>query len=300
MRALKLADPKTNPPLLVDAPEPTITDNEVLVRVHATAVTPTEIRWQPVKAGQIPSHEFSGVIEQAGDDVSGVRVGDKVFGMNGWTQDGAMAELVVTRKEWMAVKPESLRHTDAAMVPISALTAWQALVERADVQRGETVLVHGGAGAVGLFAIQIARRLGAKVMTTASADQASFLRELGAEQVIDYKREHFEKMLRDVDVVFDTVGGETLRRSWDVLARDGRLVTIAADAENMTDERVKKAFLLVEPKREQLERIAMLLSSGELRTVVDSVIPLEDAAKAYMGEIAKKTGRGKIVVNLDM
>jgi NADPH:quinone reductase-like Zn-dependent oxidoreductase len=181
-------------------------------------------------------------------------------------------------------------------VPIGALTAWQGLIDRARLQAGERVLIHGGAGAVGLFAVQLARRAGAEVITTASARHADFLKQLGATVVVDYHTSRFEDTARDVDVVFDTVGGETLERSWAVLKSSGRMVTVAASDEGTPDKRTKAAFFIVEPKQAQLREIGELLESGILVPCVDGIVRLAQAATAYLGTAKRTFGRGKLVV----
>jgi NADPH:quinone reductase-like Zn-dependent oxidoreductase len=178
------------------------------------------------------------------------------------------------------------------------LTAWQGLFDRAKLQSGERVLVHGGAGAVGIFAIQLARFHGARVTATASARNLEFVKQLGAEQVIDYQTVPFDQTVREMDVVFDTVGGETLERSWGVLKPGGRMITIAADSEATADDRVKQAFFIVEPNHEQLTRIGDLLDTAELQPIVDTVLPLAEASAAYTGEVKSKRGRGKLVVSV--
>jgi NADPH:quinone reductase-like Zn-dependent oxidoreductase len=173
------------------------------------------------------------------------------------------------------------------------------LFERAKLGPGEHVLVHGGAGGVGLFAIQLARFAGAQVTTTASSRNSEFVRQLGAERVIDYRAMPFEKQVTEVDVVFDTVGGETLRRSWSVLKPGGRMATGAADSEAIIDERTKQGFFIVEANGEQLARIGRMLDAGELRTEVDAVLPLHRAAEAYAGTVKERRGRGKLVISVD-
>jgi NADPH:quinone reductase-like Zn-dependent oxidoreductase len=156
------------------------------------------------------------------------------------------------------------------------------------------VLIHGAAGGVGTFAVQLARWRGARVTGTASAANLDFVRSLGADEVIDYRAERFEDVVRDVDVVFDTVGGETLERSWGVLKPGGRLVTVAASGEQTTDERIRAAYFIVEPSRTQLEEIARLIDAGALRPVVGAVFPLAEARQAY----ESKPGRGKVVLRV--
>jgi len=279
---------------------------ELLIRVCAAGVTPTELSWYPTthtktgekRDGAVPGHEFSGVVAAAGEDADGFQIGQAVFGMNNWFADGATAEYCIAPSLAVAPKPQGLTHVEAASVPIGALTAWQGIFDRAKLEPGERVLVHGGAGAVGMFAVQLARFYGAHVITTVSARNAAFAADLGAEQVIDYRTSRFEDRVRDMDVVFDTVGGESLARSWGVLKPGGRMVTIAAGSEGTTDGRVKEAFFIVEPNRKQLAEIAAMLEAGRLRAVVDTVVPLSRAPDAYAGKVERQ-GRGKMVVAVE-
>jgi NADPH:quinone reductase-like Zn-dependent oxidoreductase len=172
------------------------------------------------------------------------------------------------------------------------------LLERAKLEAGERILIHGGSEAAGVFAIQLARRAGAHVITTASARNFDFLSQLGANEVIDYRTERFEDSARDVDVVFDTVGGETLKRSWSLLKPQGRAVTIAADSEGTKDERIEKAFFIVEPNQKELAEISRLLDTGELQCFVDAVVPFDGASDAYCGIIEERRGRGKMVLSI--
>jgi NADPH:quinone reductase-like Zn-dependent oxidoreductase len=276
---------------------------EVLVQVRAAGVTPTELLWSPTSKYQdgsprthaIPGHEFSGVIAETGSGVTGFSVGDEIYGMNDWFADGTTAEYCITVPASIAPKPRRLSHPEAATVPIGALTAWQGLFDRAKLRVGERVLVHGAAGAVGIFVVQIAAGHGAEVIATASAHNRDFLLQLGAKRVIDYTSVPFENEARDIDVVFDGVGGETLSRSWGVLKTSGRMVTIAADSEATKDERVKDAFFIVEANQQQLIEIAERLDSGRLRTFVDAEVPLADAPLAY-GRKVRKHRYGKVVI----
>jgi NADPH:quinone reductase-like Zn-dependent oxidoreductase len=286
-----------------DAPQPRPGAGEVLVRVHGAAVTPTELLWRSTWAtptGErrrfpiILGHEFSGEVATVGDGVADVAVGSPVYGLNDWFRDGALAEYCVAREAEVAPKPRSVDHLGAAVTPISALTAWQGLIERTHVAAGERVLVHGAAGAVGVFAVQLARWRGAIVIGTASAHNAAFVRGLGAEEVIDYRAVRFEEIAREIDVVFDTVGGDPLDRSWGVLKPGGRLVTIAASVEGTSDPREREAFFIVRPDRVQLNEIARLIDTGQLRPVVDRVFPLSLARQAF----EHKAARGKAVLNV--
>jgi NADPH:quinone reductase-like Zn-dependent oxidoreductase len=287
----------------VETPQPG--RGEVLIRVHAVGVTHTELLWQPTthtKSGEnrrraIPGHEFSGTLAAVGTGADGA-VGEDVFGMNDWYAQGATAEFCCALPSSIAPKPARLTHAEAASVPIDALTAWQGLFDRAQLQAGERVLIHGGAGAVGVLAIQLARLRGAHVLTTASGHDRDFLLQLGAQQVIDYHTERFEDVARNVDVVFDAVGGSTLQRSWGVLGPGGRLVTIVSTVKSAEDDRTKRALFFVEPNRQQLCDIAALLDAGQLRPVVGATVPFAQAALVYAPEPVRNRRPGKIVVAL--
>jgi NADPH:quinone reductase-like Zn-dependent oxidoreductase len=285
---------------------PVCGSGEILVEVHATAITPSELQWFPtfhLQNGEprpfpiVLSHEFSGVVADLGTDVTDFKIGDTVYGMNDWFANGALAEYCVASATAIALKPTTLGHSQAAVVPISALTAWQGLFDRGELKSGQRVLIHGGAGGVGVFALQLAHWKGARVITTASARNLDFVRALGADEVIDYKATRFEEIARDVDLVFDCVGGETLARSWNVVKPGGRVITIAAQAESTTDERARAAFFIMEPKREQLSEVAQLLDAGTLRPFVEDVLPLERAREAY-ARAARGGMRGKIILQV--
>jgi NADPH:quinone reductase-like Zn-dependent oxidoreductase len=276
--------------LYEDAPKLIPKEHQVLVRVYATAITPTELDWYPTfhtpEGGMRPfpiilGHEFSGVVEAFGSGCLGIQVGDPIYGLSDWFIDGAQAEYCLTVPANIAPKPVTLEHTHAAAVPISALTAWQALIDRAHLSAGQRVLIHGAAGGVGSFAVQLARHQKAHVIATASATNTDFVKALGADEVIDYRITPFEAVVGDVDVVLDTVGGNTRDRSWGVLTKGGRLITIAADAEGSKEQRVRDAFFIVEPNRHQLVNIAHLIDTGALRPVVGAVFSMENFRQAY-------------------
>lgn len=305
MRAVQIIRVQPEPMLAeADVPVPAPRDGEVLIRVHAAGVTPTELLWSPTTQNKdgsprnraIPGHEFSGVVAALGKDIKDLSIGDEVFGMNDWFVDGATADYCTAPATSLAHKPKCLTHAEAAAVPIGALTAWQGLNDHAKLQAWERILVHGGAGAVGTFCIQLARHRGAKVIATASTRNVGFVSRIGADQVIDYAMDAFDRIVRGVDVVFDTVGGETLRRSWSVLKPGGRLVTVAADSENTNDAREKKAFFIVEPNHKQLTEIGEMLESGQLRVFVDEEVPFSSAAAAYNRETKRSLGYGKTVI----
>jgi NADPH:quinone reductase-like Zn-dependent oxidoreductase len=303
MRAMEFTETSGNFSLrMTTRPLPQPAEGEILIQVHAAGVTPTEKLWYPtshrpdgsLRMRAIPGHEFSGIVAALGPGTTGYQPGDRVFGLNDWFAEGATAEFCITKPAFVAPKPSSLSHVEAASTPIGSLTAWQGLHARANVKMSERVLIHGGAGAVGLFAVQMAKLQGAYVIATASAANTDLVKQLGADEVIDYQTRRFERDTGKVDVIFDTVGGDTLERSWDLLNPGGQLVTIAADAESDNDPRVKGAFFIVEPKGDQLASIAALIDSGMLKAFVKAEVPLDEADRAYSGSIAGKPG--KIVI----
>lgn len=307
MKAIYLSQ-NAGPDSLVwgDLPRPAPGGGEVLVRVKATAVTPTEFQWYPTfnLSTGVPrpfpvvlSHEFSGVVEALGPGVENFKVGDAVFGLNDWFANGAQAEFCVAPASALTRKPRLLDYAQSAVVPISALTAWQGLLCKANVHRDQRVLIHGAAGGVGVFAVQLARWRGAHVIATASTANLGFVRMLGAEQVIDYRTTRFEDVVRDVDVVFDTVGGETLERSWGVLKSGGKLVTIATGGAQADELRVRDAFMFVRGDGCQLRQVAGLIDAGELRVFVEDTFPLAQAGAAY-ARAQKGKMRGKIALQV--
>lgn len=293
-----------------DAPRPELGAGDALVRVHATGITPAELTWAETyrncdgseRLPAIPGHEVSGVVESVADGVDDVMIGEEVYALTSFCRDGAAAEYVGVRAADLAPKPKSLNHTQAAAVPLSALTVWQAFFDHAHLVSGQRVLIHGAAGGVGAFAVQIARWLGAYVIGTASAENRDFLLRLGADEAIDYRQTQFEQVLHDVDVVLDTIGGETRERSWQVLKPTGILVTLPGPIpESEAIEHGKRGrrglFFVVKPDREQLGKIAELIDSGVIRPVIAETIPLAKARQAFERGVAGHT-RGKLVLQV--
>jgi len=307
MKAVHLTDNIAAPGLaLTDVAVPVPGEMEVLVKVHAAGVTPGELTWYPTnhqkdgspRLNAIPGHEFSGTIAAVGRGALGFVLDDAVFGMNDWFCQGATAEYCLASPSTLARKPRKLTHIEAAAVPIAALTAWQALFDHAKIESGERILVHGGAGAVGSFVIQLAKMHGAEVIATATGRGLELLAALKVDEAVDYKSTTFERTVGPVDVVFDGVGGDTLARSWSLLTPNGRAVTIASDSESTTAPRVKQAFFIVEPNHEQLENIGLLIDGGILRPFVGAVVPLSSAPAAYAGTVPRAQGRGKTVIQI--
>ncbi|TDT42137.1 NADPH:quinone reductase-like Zn-dependent oxidoreductase [Streptomyces sp. BK208] len=282
----------------VERPEPGL--NEVLVRVHAAGVNPVDwktrasgslIGWDAVPA---VGWDVSGTVEAVGPGVGLFRPGDEVFGMPRFPrQAGAYAEYVVAPARHLARKPAGLTHTEAAALPLAGLTAWQALVDTADVRPGERVLVHAAAGGVGHLAVQIAKARGAYVIGTAGAAKHALVRELGADEMIDYRSVRFEDAVSDVDVVLDGIGGGTAERSIGVLRDGGRLITLPGpDDVPAAPDGVLATWMLVEPDHHGLREIAALVERGAVRPVVETALPLAEAAKAHeIGEQGRTTGK---------
>jgi NADPH:quinone reductase-like Zn-dependent oxidoreductase len=291
-----------------DAPQPHPGSGEVLVRVYATGIIANELKWDATyqttagspRALPIPGRDLSGVVEEVGPGVTSLVTGSEVYAMLGYGRDGAEADYTIALPGELAPKPRTLDHVQAAAVPLSALTAWQALFEHASLAAGQTVLIHGAAGGVGVFAVQLARWAGAQVIATASARNRDFLRNLGANEIIDYTTTRFEEVVKPVDVVFDTVGGDTLARSWQVVKPGGILVSVVSpqpSADVIKGHDTRFAWFVVEPNREQLVQIGALIDAGRIRPVIETVLPLDQARQAYE-QGAKGHTRGKIVLRV--
>jgi NADPH:quinone reductase-like Zn-dependent oxidoreductase len=292
---------------LKEVPSPQTAAGEVLVRVHAAGVNPLDWKvraghvkaWLQHRLPLIPGWDVSGVVEAVGSGVRAFKVGDAVYGMLDFTHNGAYAEYVATGTRNLAPKPGSIDHVHAAAVPLAALTAWQALFNVARLTLGQTVLIHGAAGGVGHFAVQFAKWKGARVIGTASSGNEGFLRELGADEVIDYRTRPFEEVVHDVDVVFDPIGGDTQERSWKVLKKGGVLVATLgiSSPEAATEYGVRGEGVMVGPDNAQLTQIATLIDAENVKPAVSAVLPLAEAARAH--ELSQ-TGhvRGKIVLKV--
>lgn len=290
------------------APRPEPEPGEVLVAVRAASITPDELTWDATWTDRlepggrdrtpiIPSHEMSGVVVGVAADVTDREVGDEVYGLIPFARDGAAAEFVSIPADVLAAKPTSVDHETSAAIPLAALTAWQALADHARLQTDQHVLIHGAAGGVGSFAVQIAAHLGARVTATARKQDRDFVLGLGADAVLDYENDVFEDHATGVDVVLDLVGGSTQERSWQVLQQGGVLVSIVSppDLAAAAKHRAHGVFFIVEPDRAQLQTIAGLVDDGELTPIVDRVVPLADTRAAYE-ELAAGHRRGKIVI----
>lgn len=290
-----------------EAPVPEPLADEALVAVHAAGITFAELgwdaSWQTAEGADrtpvIPSHEVSGVVAAVGDAVTGLKVGDEVYGLIDFYRNGAAAEYVAVEAAALARRPRTVTHAATAALPLAALTAWQALHDHARLAAGDRVLVHGGAGGVGAFAVQLAALAGAEVTATARGADLDLVRSLGADRVIDYAHEAFDQAVTEVDVVVDTVGGETLARSFPLLRPGGRLVTLPAPApRDLTEAHdVEAIFFIVRPDQAQLSRLAELVDEGRLRILLAQTCPLAEGRQAYAsGGQLHRPGKTVLVV----
>jgi len=286
-------------------PRPTPGHGEVLVKVEAAGVGPWDA-W--IRAGKsalsqplplTPGSDLSGEIVAVGPSVSDLRVGDQVYGVTNSQFIGAYAQYAVASAAMVSKKPTSLTYIEAASVPVVAVTAWQALFDEAHIKEGQTLLIHGAAGNVGAYAVQLARRAGVRTIATAATNDIPLVHDLGAERVIDYRTQRFEEEVRDADAVIDLVGGETQERSFQVVRRGGKLVSAVSrpDQHLAQSHGVKAAFFLVNVTSQYLAEIAGLVDGGRLRTRVGTVLPLADAREAhFMLEGVRSHLNGKIVL----
>jgi alcohol dehydrogenase len=314
-----------------DMPVPELREDDVLVEIHAASVNPLDSKIRdgefklilPYRLPLILGNDLAGVVARVGSRVRRFKPGDQVYARPPKDRIGTFAEFIAIEEDAVALKPTALSMEEAASIPLVGLTAWQALVERAQLKRGQKVLIHAGSGGVGSFAIQLAKHLGATVVTTASAANTGLMKQLGADIVIDYKKDDFAAVLNDCDVVLDTQGASTLERSLRVLKPGGKLIGIAGPpdpdfaqqmnaswflktAMRFLSYRIRKAaklrdvtysFLFMRADGDQLAQIATLIDAGTIRPVIDRVFPFESTreALAYV-----ETGRtkGKVVIKI--
>jgi NADPH:quinone reductase-like Zn-dependent oxidoreductase len=289
------------------APVPVPADGEVLIAVHAAAITFDELTWPETwtrdgadRTPIIPSHEVSGVVSAVGQGVADFAEGDEVYGLIRFDRDGAAAEYVAVPAADLAARPATASHVVSAALPLAGLTAWQALVDHANVQPRERVLVHGGAGGVGALAVELAGILGADVTTTVRSDADDLVRGLGASHVIDTRTTEFELAGRTFDVVVDTVGGQTLERSFAVLREGGRLVTLSAPPPAGMAEAndVQATFFIVTPDAEQLARLAKYVDDDRLHVAIAETFALADGRAAFESRGKPHRRSGKTVLTI--
>jgi len=291
---------------LEEAPRPEPSDDEALVRVIASSVNPADPLTLSGKYARefgthlplIPGYDIAGVVEKTGANVTKLKVGDAVYGYP--TFGGGWADYVTVKESEVAAKPRSLNFVEAAAVPMGALTAWQALVDVAKLQPGQTVLIHGGSGGVGSFAIQIAKARGARVIATASTTNQDLLKQLGADVAVDYTKTKFEDVAKDVDAVLDPVGKETLARSYGVVKKGGIVMSLVArpDPVELEKRGIRGAGISVYPDAGDLAEIAQLIDAGKIKPIVTQVLPLSEAITAQQQAATHHT-RGKVVLRIE-
>lgn len=314
-----------------DVPAPEPGEHDVLIEIHAASVNPLDIKirdgkLKPVLRFRFPlilGNDLAGVVVRAGSRVRRFKPGDEVYARSDTNRIGAFAELIAINEDAVAIKPQKLTMEEAASIALVGLTAWQMLVERASLQKGQKVLIHAGSGGVGTFAIQLAKHLGAFVATTTSTANVDWVKGMGADIVIDYRHDDFAKTLHDFDVVLDTLGGEALEKSPRVLRPGGKLISIAGPPDpdladdmglpwivkqvmrlmsyrirkNAQRHQVNYAFLFMKPSGDQLREIAALMDSGAIRPVVDRVFRFE-ATKEALAYVETGHAKGKVVVKI--
>jgi alcohol dehydrogenase len=314
-----------------ELPDPELHDDDVMVQIYAASVNPVDLKIRdgklklvlPYRLPFVLGNDLAGVVVRVGSGVRRFKPGDEVYARPDKDRMGAFAEFISIKEDAVATKPKQLTMEEAASIPLVGLTAWQALIERAHLQRGQKVLIHAGSGGVGTFAIQLAKHVGAIVATTTSTTNLEWVKRLGADIVIDYKTDDFETILRDYDAVLDTLGGETLEKSLRVLRPGGKLISISGPPDpdfakeigatwivglaiRLLSYRIRRSakrhhvsysFLFMRPSGDQLREIGSLIDSGAIRPVVDRVFPFESTKEA-LAYVEKGRAKGKVIVKV--
>jgi len=292
---------------IAEVAKPQLKDDSVLIKVHAASLNPIDniLRagymkdFIPLTFPHVMGYDVAGEVVEVGKDVHSVKVGDAVFARPNQDDAGAIAEFARIKENELAIIPANVSHTDAASVPLAGLTAWQALITKGGLKKGNKVLIHAGSGGVGTYAIQIAKHFGAHVATTTSAKNADLVRGLGADLVIDYKTRNFEEELSDYDLVIDMLGGDTLARSFKVLKKGGALISIKGqDSDGLAATYgVRFESFFMSPDGKMLAELGALISAGIVKPVIDSVFAMDQAAAAY-DRLATGRAVGKIVITV--
>jgi alcohol dehydrogenase len=314
-----------------EMPDPPLREDDVLVQVHAASVNPLDSKIAhgefklilPYRLPLILGNDFAGVVVRVGSRVRRFKPGDEVYARPDADRIGAFAQLIAIKADSLAIKPKGLTMEEAASIPLVGLTAWQALIETANLQKGQKVLIHAGSGGVGTFAIQLAKHVGAIVATTTSTANLDWVKSLGADIVIDYTRDDFTTLLRDYDVVLNSLGGDVLEKSLQVLKPGGKLISISGPPDpdfarelgspwimqqvmrllsyrirkQAKRQRVSYSFLFMKASGDQLGEIGRLIDSGVIRAVVDRVFPFESTNEA-MAYVERGRAKGKVVVRV--
>jgi NADPH:quinone reductase-like Zn-dependent oxidoreductase len=292
-----------------NAPRPTVSQGHLLIEVHAAGVNPVDWKIRegymrqmaPLKFPATLGGDFSGVIAEVGEGVSGFEKGDEVYGQASITRggSGSFAEFASADVNTTAPKPKNTSHVEAAALPLTGVSAWQALVDHIGLSRGEKILIHGGAGGIGSIAIQLAKYLGAYVATTVSAKDIPYVKELGADEAIDYKNQSFEDLVHDYDAVYDTVGGETYVKSFKVLKKGGIIVSMLEQPRSdlMEQYEVNAIGQFTQVNSERLSKLAELVEKRAIKVHVEKTFPLEQAGEA-LAYLQNGHPRGKVVLKI--
>ncbi|PGD39038.1 NADP-dependent oxidoreductase [Bacillus wiedmannii] len=319
------------PMLMAEVPTPEINEYEVLAEIHAASINPIDFKIRDGKVKMLLKYEmplilgndFSGVIVQVGSKVTHFKVGDEIYARPRKNKIGTFAEYIAIHEDDIALKPKNLSFEEAASIPLVGLTSYQALHDIMHLQKGQKILIHAGSGGVGTFAIQLAKIMGATVTTTASEAGANLVKSLGADEIINYKTEKFEEILKDYDAVFDTIGGTTLEKSFNIIKSGGNIVSVSGmpnarfgkefgsgffktflfslASRKLTalekNHNAQYSFLFMKPSGDQLRTIANYIEAVEIKPVIDRVFPFEDAQKAMEYSEAGRA-KGKIIVKI--
>jgi 2-desacetyl-2-hydroxyethyl bacteriochlorophyllide A dehydrogenase len=287
--------------------KPVLKDDSVLIKVYAASLNPIDNVLRsgalkdsmPLSFPYVMGFDVSGEVVEIGKNVGKFKVSDAVFARPNQADAGAIADYARVKESELASKPANLSHAEAAAVPLAGLTAWQALVTKGNLRRGEKVLIHAGSGGVGTLAIQIAKHFGAHVATTVSEKNMDLVRSLGADEVIDYTNQSFEDALSDFDLVFDMIGGDTLNRSFSTLKKGGRIISIKGQDSDGLAKKYGVHFetLWMKPDGGMLAELGALIEQGAVKPVIDSIFTMQDANEAYE-KLAAGHAVGKIVVHL--
>lgn len=319
------------PMRMAEVPTPEINEYEVLAEIHAASINPIDFKIRDGKVKMLLKYEmplilgndFSGVIVKVGSKVTRFKVGDEIYARPRKNKIGTFAEYIAIHEDDIALKPKNLSFEEAASIPLVGLTSYQALHDIMHLQKGQKILIHAGSGGVGTFAIQLAKIMGATVTTTASEAGADLVKSLGADEIINYKTEKFEEMLQDYDAVFDTIGGRTLEKSFNIIKSGGNIVSVSGmpnarfgkefgsgffktflfslASRKLTalekNHNAQYSFLFMKPSGDQLRTIANYIEAGEIKPVIDRVFPFEGAQKAMEYSEAGRA-KGKIIVKI--
>lgn len=331
MRAMVIDRYGKVPMRLAEVSTPEIGENEILAEIHAASINPVDFKIRDGKVKMLVNYkmplilgnDFSGVVAKVGTKVTRFKVGDEIYARPRKSKIGTFAEYIAIHEDDIALKPKNLSFEEAASIPLVGLTTYQALVDILQLQKGQKILIHAGSGGVGTFAIQLAKLMGATVVTTASDAGAKLVKSLGADEIINYKTEKFEEILKNIDAVFDTLGGDILEKSFQVVKNGGKIVSVSglpnarfgkeygsgflktflfSVASNKLTKLEKKhdvqyTFLFMKPSGEQLRIIANFIETGKIKPIIDKVFPFEDAQKA-MEYAESGRAKGKIILKI--